>query len=147
MVVASDFVKAKSKYSLLGHLKSAPDHATMMWRKDLLDAILTHDEVIEWSGEGGMSHGDLSDLLVDDHTQYLLADGTRELTGHWGTGGTYGVTELSHIDWLLTYAGAHQEGRMHWDADNGTVSVGMPGGVVELQLGQEHLCYANGWRV
>lgn len=34
-------------------------------------------------------HGDLSSLGVDDHTQYLLADGTRALTGNLATSGTF----------------------------------------------------------
>jgi hypothetical protein len=35
----------------------------------------------------------------------------------------------------------HKEGQMHWDAANNTLSIGMIGGVVELQVGQEHLIY------
>jgi len=34
---------------------------------------------------------------------------------------------------------SHEEGKMHWDGDAGTVAVGMPGGKVELQVGQEGL--------
>jgi len=36
----------------------------------------------------------------------------------------------------------HEEGQMHWDADNNTLSIGMIGGVVELQVGQEMLIRA-----
>lgn len=36
----------------------------------------------------------------------------------------------------------HSVGQMHWDANSSTLSVGMTGGEVELQVGQEHLIYA-----
>lgn len=36
----------------------------------------------------------------------------------------------------------HEEGQMHWDAGNNTLSLGMIGGTVELQIGQEHFIYA-----
>jgi hypothetical protein len=38
------------------------------------------------SGGGVNDHGGLGGLTDDDHTQYLLADGTRPLTGDWTTG-------------------------------------------------------------
>lgn len=31
------------------------------------------------------------------------------------------------------------EGKMHWNADDGTLEIGMPGGVVNLQIGQENV--------
>lgn len=40
------------------------------------------------------SHGDLTDLLVDDHTQYTLADGTRAFTGDQSLG-TNKITNLA----------------------------------------------------
>lgn len=86
MTTSSDFVKAKSKSSLLAHLKSIDDVATKRWRRDAIDAFVTHEELIDWAGEGGPSHSDLSDLDADDHIQYLLADGTRELTADWDAG-------------------------------------------------------------
>lgn len=47
----------------------------------------------------GTSHGDLSGLDADDHTQYLLADGTRELTGNLtvASGVTIGGYNLSDL--------------------------------------------------
>ncbi len=39
------------------------------------------------SGDGVSDHGNLSGLGDDDHTQYLLADGTRNLGGNWNLGG------------------------------------------------------------
>lgn len=35
---------------------------------------------------GGIDHGSLAGLGDDDHPQYLLADGTRALTGNWDAG-------------------------------------------------------------
>jgi hypothetical protein len=48
----------------------------------------TNDSLtISATGEGGTSdHGELTGLDDDDHTQYLLADGTRGLTGDWDAG-------------------------------------------------------------
>jgi len=60
---------------------------------------------------GLLDHGSLSGLLDDDHTQYLLADGSRPLGGNWDLGG-YDLTNggaghnnfsdyvaNEHIDW------------------------------------------------
>lgn len=38
------------------------------------------------AGVTGIDHGSLSGLSDDDHTQYLLASGTRALTGNWAAG-------------------------------------------------------------
>lgn len=81
----SDFVKSLTKSSLLAHLKNI-DQKTMKWRKDLLDAVVTKDELEEWSSGGGVDHGALTGLGDDDHTQYLLASGTRALTADWDAG-------------------------------------------------------------
>lgn len=40
---------------------------------------------------GSFDHGNLQGLTNDDHTQYLLADGSRALTGTWG----YGAQSIS----------------------------------------------------
>ena len=44
----------------------------------------------EWKylsfAEAAFDHGDLTGLGDDDHTQYLLADGTRILAGAWDMG-------------------------------------------------------------
>lgn len=45
----------------------------------------------------GTDHGGLTGLLDDDHTQYLLADGTRSLTASWfpGNYSIYGLNSLT----------------------------------------------------
>ena len=47
------------------------------------------------------------------------------------------IGALNSIQFNLTPTGSMQEGKMMWDSTNGTVQVGMPGGNVNLQLGQE----------
>lgn len=42
-------------------------------------------------------HGNLAGLADDDHTQYLLASGTRALTGNWNVG-AYNITSTDTID-------------------------------------------------
>ena len=46
---------------------------------------------------------------------------------------------FDYIDFNLATTVAHQEGRLHWNSDDGTLEVGMPGGNVILQIGQEQL--------
>jgi hypothetical protein len=70
----------------------------------------------------------------------------------WGTssfGGTHPVSLSSDVTGNLTNVGwfdfntslgpSSQEGRMYWDAEDGTIAVGMPGGNVTMQVGQEIL--------
>jgi len=45
------------------------------------DVVFLGDVIVDGGTFGGASHGDLSDLGVDDHTQYILADCTRALAG------------------------------------------------------------------
>lgn len=49
------------------------------------------------------------------------------------------VTNLGYIDWDLTSDGTVAEGRMFWNNSDGTLNLGMPGGNVNLQIGQEEL--------
>jgi len=56
---------------------------------------------------------------------------------HLGADNGGGITSIKfNLDPTIT---DHQEGQMHWDADNNTLSIGMIGGEVELQVGQEML--------
>ncbi|KKL06671.1 hypothetical protein LCGC14_2593710, partial [marine sediment metagenome] len=43
--------------------------------------VLTDDTLS--LNQSGVDHGSLGGLGDDDHTQYLLTDGTRDLTGDW----------------------------------------------------------------
>ena len=50
-----------------------------------------------------------------------------------------GFGPISYIDFDTTYEDGTQEGRLQWNSDDGTLEVGMPGGSVNLQIGQEIL--------
>ena len=47
------------------------------------------------------------------------------------------ITNLGYIDFDLSPSVSEQEGRMYWNSDDGTLNLGMPGGTVNLQIGQE----------
>jgi len=53
------------------------------------------------------------------------------------------VNSVDYIQFNLLYSGAAEEGRLQWNADDGTLEVGMPGGNVTLQIGQEMLLRAK----
>ncbi len=50
-----------------------------------------------------------------------------------------GFGPVSYIDFDITYANGQKEGRLQWNIEDGTLEVGMPGGNVNLQIGQELL--------
>ncbi len=56
--------------------------------------VLTNDTLS--LNQSGVDHGSISGLGGDDHTQYILAGGTRALTGNWGVGG-YNFTNVGTI--------------------------------------------------
>jgi len=58
-----------------------------------------------------------------------------------GDGGEFapGFGPVSYIDFDITYMDGQKEGRLQWNVDDGTLEVGMPGGAVNLQIGQEML--------
>lgn len=65
-----------------------------------------------------------------------------------GTGITYNPStnrlSLDNVQWDLTPTPvAPSEGLMYWNSDDGTLNLGMPGGDVNLQLGQEMLLRAK----
>jgi hypothetical protein len=47
------------------------------------------------------------------------------------------LTGVDYIDFDLTYADGTSEGRLQWNIDDGTLEFGLPGGTVNLQIGQE----------
>jgi hypothetical protein len=54
-------------------------------------------------------------------------------------GGSY----TDYVDFDTTYVDGQAEGRLQWNATDGTLEVGMPGGTVNLQIGQEELIRAT----
>lgn len=52
------------------------------------------------------------------------------------------IAHADGVDWIqfdTTYVDGFVEGRLQWNSDDGTLEVGMPGGNVNLQIGQETL--------
>ena len=91
----------------------------------------------------------LNDLSLDDilktypaigkipsGNQYLLLNGSRPMTGNLNMGGN-GIENTGYIQFDLAVATAVQEGRAQWNPDDGTLEIGMPGGNVVNQVGQE----------
>lgn len=70
--------------------------------------------------EAAIDHGGLGGLSGDDHTQYVLADGSRALTSSWdvGTQDIYGIDALGAVDSLFS-------GSSHaWSAASPTLTIG-----------------------
>jgi len=81
-------------------------------------------------------HSDLKDLTSDDHTQYLLANGTRELSANWVFGATFGIKGLyaslssiylaiaTQTSATLTLSSAHHT--VLCDGTSNTVTINLP---------------------
>lgn len=50
-----------------------------------------------------------------------------------------GIKNTNYIQFDISYTGGHSEGRLHWNSEEGTLEVGMPGGNVNMQIGMENL--------
>lgn len=105
---------------------------------EIIDLRLTGISGGGGGGGGGVGdHSLLVNLGADDHLQYFRTDGARVMTGSIDVG-NYDINNVGHIQFDTTApAAAPVEGKMDWNPDEGTVNVGMPGGNVNLQLGQE----------
>jgi len=73
------------------------------------------------------------------YSQLLQLDQTNPQTLYGGipifSAGLY----TDFIDFNLTTTSVQQEGRLNWNAEDGVPQVGLPGGNVYLQIGQEHV--------
>jgi len=49
------------------------------------------------------------------------------------------IVDLGCVQFNLTPTVSQAEGKLYWNSDDGTLNLGMPGGVVNLQIGQESL--------
>lgn len=54
-----------------------------------------------------------------------------------------GIENLSHIQFDLTNTETAAEGKLYWNDDDGTLNLGLKGGNVNLQIGQEHVLRAK----
>ena len=68
------------------------------------------------------------------------------ITLSWGANGfvaynslSLGIVDTDYVQFDITYVDGTNEGRLQWNIDDGTLEVGMPGGDVNLQIGQEML--------
>jgi len=97
---------------------------------------------------------------TDDKAYLLFDDGSKQEVGSGGGGIVASVVagddidvdssdpahpvvsleddiDVDSIQFNLSYAGPHAEGLMHWNSDDGIPEIGLPGGNVILQIGQE----------
>lgn len=75
------------------------------------DILIIHDGT-NWGAFGSaVDHGSLIGLGDDDHTQYLLVDGTRAMTGNLNMGGN-NITNVGTVDGvdIATHAARHIDG-------------------------------------
>lgn len=49
------------------------------------------------------------------------------------------INNTNYVQFNTTWANGSNEGRLQWNSEDGTLEVGMPGGNVNLQIGQENL--------
>lgn len=126
-------------FALSGTPVPAGDHAIIYVYKCKLKNFDADESIFETELTTGHDHSTLVNLNADDHLQYLLTNGARELTGEWGLGDVYGISEVPYLDFFLTDGTASQEGRLKWNSEDGTLEYGLPGGNVNLQVGQEQL--------
>jgi len=70
--------------------------------------------------------------------RYINSSGNDTKTGDLNFDGA-GISTTDYVDFNTSYSDGHAEGRAHWDDDSGTVEIGMKGGTVKLQVGQEQL--------
>jgi len=75
-----DFIRKATKKSLLAMLRKA-DRITPRLLARLFEGVLFKDEYETFSAAGGIDHGSLGGLSDDDHSKYLLVDGSRNCTG------------------------------------------------------------------
>jgi len=83
-------------------------------------------------------HGTLNGLLDDDHSQYLLANGTRPLSNNWDIG-DYGVSGINYLDFNVNAASSSLTGRLRWNNVDYCLEYDsyINGTTVANQIGQE----------
>lgn len=81
----------------------------------------------------------INDSWLDD--LYVNVDGDT-MTGDLGFSDA-AIQNPNYIQFNTTWADGSAEGRLQWNIDDGTLEVGMPGGDVNLQIGQEMLVRAT----
>lgn len=102
--------------------------------------------VVRFNGTSGEQQTSLptinDDGTLNAYSIIPVADDTYSLGASGEAFASGAVKQLitDHIDFNLGYVNdANLEGKVNWNADDGTLEVGMPGGKVCLQVGQEGL--------
>lgn len=108
-------------------------------------AILQNHNAL--SGLQGGQAGEYYHITLAQWTE-LTSDGYVVVTGDQMTGDlTFasgaGVALTDYIGFNTLFSDGHVEGRLHWNIEDGTLELDMPGGNVHLQIGQEHLIRAK----
>lgn len=92
---------------------------------------------------GGGAQTNWGDIVGDIEDQTDLQDEFVNVTGDSMTGALNmtdnPIQDVGFLDFNLVNGIAQAEGRMVWNDDEGTLNLGMKGGVVNLQIGQESL--------
>ena len=102
---------------------------------DLLDVTLSSlgaDELLWWNGSGWINQ---TLPEVADGTYLRLDAANDPMTAQLEVPSI--LSDFVQFD--ITYADGSAEGKLQWNAEDGTLEVGMPGGEVNLQIGQEQL--------
>lgn len=88
---------------------SRDDSLTLSSANNILGIVGTTatDTITFTIDQSNIDHGSIGGLGDDDHTQYLLVDGTRDLGGDWGLGG-FDVTNGGTIQIKRLLAGGVQ---------------------------------------
>ena len=81
-------------------------------------------------------HDTLAGYLANEHIDWMNATEDLLTTGK----GTFASLDaIDFINFDTTYTDGVAEGRLQWNIEDGTLEFGLPGGDVNLQLGQEML--------
>ncbi len=105
--------------------------------------VLTNDTLS--LNQSGVDHGSISGLGGDDHTQYILASGTRALTGNWGVGG-YNFTNVGTIGCgAITSTGSStfDTDTLVVDAVNHRVGIGIAAPATAFNIGNGGVLQVN----
>jgi hypothetical protein len=69
--------------------------------------------------------------------------GSTGVTGETGMTGPAWPVTVDYVQLNTAFADGSAEGRLQWNTEDGTLEYGLPGNVVNLQVGQEHLVRAR----
>lgn len=111
------------------------------------DYVDWRDETISRSEVSTSSHSSLTGLGSDDHTQYLLADGTRALAGDWSAGDSR-VTNVTNLGYSDTYANGNSTAAWTLTLSNGQLqSVTLNDNAVALTIVDTGNIGDGEWRI